>query len=250
MLTQCIIFILGTSLGNFANKLIFNLPRRISWTRHPSQCSNCKKPLNRLAHLPIVGFILQKGHCSQCPPPTTWRHVWIEIIMGIGITALYIIHGPNLIFLKLTLFHFFTICIFFTDLDTTLIPDSLSYPLLISGLVLSTFTNTLTQSLLGSIIGGSIFITLWAISRLIYKQDAMGIGDIKLIIAIGSFWGWQHIILTTYTSFIIGSLISIYLIIFKKRSRKEFIPFGPMIISAANLMIVYDTPLWIYLTTF
>lgn len=249
MLTLLIIFGIGLIIGSFANMLIYRLPRGMNWIHGTSHCTQCQTPLKPWQLVPILGYSLQKGCCKSCHNPIPRRYLWVEILMSLGFAALFVLTGPTLLFLKLAAFYFFTLCIFFTDLETTLIPDGLSYTLLASGLIFSIKTQSLPDSLSGALTGFIIFFFIWSISRLIYKKDAMGIGDIKLATGMGSYWGWQHTVLTAYGSFVIGAIVGLYLIFVLKRSRKDMMPFGPAMILSAYVMLAFGDWFWNRLLT-
>ena len=248
MLTLMSVFLASLIIGSFANSIIYRLPRGINFVSHRSHCPNCKKILPALELIPIISFLKQKGKCKSCNKKIASRYLIVEIVFSLGLTLLYWMYGPTYLFFKIGLFFFITTCIFFTDLETTIIPDTLSYSLLSVGLIFAIKEQNLSESLSGGLTGFLMFFIIWCISQVVYKQDAMGIGDIKLITGIGTYWGWKHIILTTYSSFLIGSIVGICLILIKKKSRKDLMPFGPAIVIASFVMIFYQDLLWSFLS--
>lgn len=147
------------------------------------------------------------------------------------------------------------LCVFCIDYKLQIIPNRLNLSLFEAGLLFtfieaasdtSIIITTFTNKLLGLIVGGGIFLLITLIGGLIAGKEAMGFGDVKLMGALGLFMGWANILIISALAFLIAAVISIGILIFKRKSANEYIPFGPFIVLAT--FIVIFTPAELLLT--
>ena len=144
---------------------------------------------------------------------------------------------------------------FCIDLKLQIIPNRLTLTIFETGLVF-TFLNavlntnlgitTFTNSILGMLVGGGIFLLITVIGGIIAGKEAMGFGDVKLMGALGLFFGWLNIIIVSVISFLLAAIISIGVLIFRRKGFNDYIPFGPFIVLAT--LIVIFTPFDLLLT--
>jgi leader peptidase (prepilin peptidase)/N-methyltransferase len=146
--------------------------------------------------------------------------------------------GFSNLFFKYSIYFFFTITLFFIDYETYLLPDILTIPTIILGLFFS--SNILMEHFFAATLGAGILLFIRCVANFAYKTDTMGLGDVKLIAGMGSFWGIQHVLLTLYLSFILGGLAAILLIVIRKKHRRDHIPFGPVIILSSFLALIFE----------
>ncbi|MBP7625845.1 MAG: prepilin peptidase, partial [Zoogloea sp.] len=137
------------------------------------------------------------------------------------------------------------IALCFIDLDTQLLPDSITLPLLWLGLLLnldSTFTD-----LAGAVVGAAAgYLALWSVFwlfKLTTGKEGMGYGDFKLLAAIGAWLGWQILPLTIMLSSLVGAVVGVALIVLRKHGREIPIPFGPYLAAAGLLALYWGKPL-------
>ena len=129
-----------------------------------------------------------------------------------------------------SIYFFITLVLFKIDLKYYKLPFSLTLSLIFLGLLKAYFFNNLKIHLIAFILAAFIFIIIYVISFLIYKKEALGLGDCLLACGIGSFWGINHIFYTIYYSFIFGGFYAVYLLIFTSKLKHHIIPFGPFLI--------------------
>ena len=171
---------------------------------------------------------------------------YIAILYIFGIKTEFIGNLPMISYLILAPM---LLCVFCIDYKLTIIPNRLNLTMFEVGLVilfiygLSSF-NIVIDNLLGMFIGAGIFLALSVVGKLIAGKDAMGLGDVKLMGALGLIFGTVNIIIITVLSFLIGAIISI-LIMIKKRSMNEYIPFGPFIVIATFITILVPSQILI-----
>lgn len=144
---------------------------------------------------------------------------------------------------------------FCIDLKLQIIPNRLTLTIFETGL-LFIFINvamnigfgitTITNSILGMIVGGGIFLLITLIGGLIAGKEAMGFGDVKLMGALGLFLGWVNIIIVSVLAFLLATIISIAILIIKRKKFNDYIPFGPFIVIATYIAIF--TPYELLLT--
>jgi leader peptidase (prepilin peptidase)/N-methyltransferase len=155
------------------------------------------------------------------------RYLLIELlVLGLGLVC-YGFLGLTLDALMMFVFFWVMILVFFIDLEFYIIPDVLTGGLALVGVVWSVSQGHFVDSLWGCLCGAGIYFSLGFVSRLIYKRETMGLGDVKLGAAIGLFWGLKVAVLTVYLSFMIGGVGGLFLILFGIKKRTDIIPFGP-----------------------
>lgn len=251
-------FIFGTCVGSFLNVCIWRLPRDKSIVTPRSYCPHCSAPIRGYDNIPLISYFALKGRCRNCGGRISPRYFTVELLTGILFVLFYSNYyshpGKLLIYLFLTSA---LIAITFIDFAHKLIPDRITYPGIVVGLLASLvvkhqapfiffhipMVDSFIDSLLGLFAGGGI---LWAIA--ILSKGGMGGGDIKLGAMIGAFLGWQPTLLTLFLAFFIGAIVGIILIVLKLftskspklawKKRKEFIPFGPYLALGALVTIL------------
>jgi leader peptidase (prepilin peptidase)/N-methyltransferase len=228
------LFIFGTLVGSFLNVCIYRIPREESIVSPPSHCPNCSTPLKPFELIPLISFLILKGKCRYCKNPISLRYPFVELITGIIFVLIFKNYGISLKGLSFLIFSCSLIVIFFIDLSFQIIPDIITYPGILVGLILSPWTVGLKNSFSGFIIGISIFFLI----AFIWK-GGMGGGDIKMAGMMGSFLGIKSLIFALFLSFLFGSIIGIILAIFKFKTLKVYIPFGPFLVVGSFSLIFY-----------
>lgn len=237
-----LVSIAGLIIGSFLNVVIFRLPNGESIVFPPSHCQRCKKKLTPLELIPLFSYLFLKGRCKGCGEKISPRYPFIELLNGLLYLIIFYINGIALD----TLFAFglvsLLIVVTFIDLDHLLIPNKITASILVWVVGQSLIQLLLNQSNLsdlldriyGLLIGGGLFLLIAIVTK-----GAMGGGDIKLMGALGYYFGFAHTLGLIFFSFIIGGALSIILVSVKIKSRKDMIPFGPFICLAAMIMMVF-----------
>ncbi len=260
-----LIFFLGLLIGSFLNVCIARIPNDESIIHPRSHCPHCDHFIAWYDNIPVLSFLFLRGKCRSCHEKISFRYPLIEILTGIlallcvlKFSSVAQISGsgfaPALFqysHLEAAAFWFFLflcplLVISWIDYDTFYIPDILSLPFLILGLLTRWIvlaphfsTSVFMDSVLGVFVGGG---SLWLVNKtyeLIRKQEGIGGGDIKLLGMIGAFLGWKSILWILMLSSFLGSLIGIFLMLFKRLGFKSEIPFGPFLSIAAVLQLFY-----------
>lgn len=235
-----LIFFLGTVIGSFLNVCIYRIPKRQSVVYPPSNCPSCGTPLKWHNLIPILSFVIQRGKCSYCGKKISLQYPIVELSNSLLYLLLYNKFGLSIDFIFYSTIASILLIIFFIDLYHQIIPNSLNILILITAIIYKTIqyilydiSPNLTNSLLGIIISSGVFLLIIIISK-----GGMGGGDMKLIGGLGFILGLKNIALTIFLSFCLGAIISILLLLFKIKGRKDPIPFGPFI-SLAFMMVIF-----------
>lgn len=234
-------FIFGLVLGSFANVCIWRLPRDKSIIKPPSCCPNCMKNIPWYYNIPVLSYIILGGKCANCGVSIAVRYPIVELLTAI-LTGWWFfkfgITGTAFIFTVLGLF---LIIVSWIDLEFQIIPTQLTYPLIIIGLIASPFNYLISYSIINSLIGlagggGAVLIVRW-LGGMIFKKEAMGLGDVKLMMAIGAFIGITGVFWTLFLGSALGSIIGIFLRVTGKKDKLDYIPFGPFLSTGAVIYI-------------
>lgn len=224
------LLMVGVAVGSFLNVCIYRIPRGLSVVSPSSHCPRCKTPIRWYDNIPLLSFLLLGGKCRYCEAPISSRYPLVEGLSGflfLGVGLKFPPPSPSF-FQGITLI-VLLIPIFFIDLEHKIIPDSFSFLLLGSGLLFSLFKKRLFLSLLGGGAGFSLFFFIYLLSFLIYKEEGMGFGDVKLASGVGTNLGLSEGLLSFFLSFLFGGILGGLLLLSGKKGKREKIPFGPFL---------------------
>ena len=235
------VFIFGLVIGSFLNVVIYRLPEHQSIVSPGSHCPHCGKPIKPYDNIPLVSYIILRGRCRYCANRISARYPAVELITGLLAAGLFVKYG-----LTIDLIVFFVLsagltAISFIDIDHGIIPNALSYPGIIIGFASSFFVsiNNPVSSIIGILTGaGILFVTAFTYKS-VTGVEGMGMGDVKLMAAIGAFLGWEAAIFTVIISACIGALAGVTLILFAGKGRRYAIPYGPFISASAVVYLFY-----------
>ncbi|MBT4917802.1 prepilin peptidase [Candidatus Peregrinibacteria bacterium] len=258
-ITAVFAFILGSAIGSFISVVVHRLKKKkqsIVFSR--SICPACKKKLKFHHLFPVFSWLSLKGKCAFCGKKISPHYLALEVATGLLFVALFLNFNfieaavstviPTIVNYTINwetfaIFLFYVIesallmTIFFYDLKYKEIPDRLSIPAIAiaiaGGLVFETVAPL--SMLIGGIALGGFFLIQFVLS----KGKWVGGGDIRLGALMGIFLGWKFGLFALIAAYIIGSLISIALLIQKKVSRKTAIPFGPFLVTGVYVAIFF-----------
>lgn len=259
--------LLGLFVGSFLNVVIHRLPvmmerewlaeaaslrgespdeqPRFNLATPRSRCPHCGHGISAVENIPVVSYVLLRGRCRHCSGPISPRYPLIELFCAVasGFAAFHF--GFGLQAAGALIFVWAMIALSFIDLDTQLLPDSITLPLLWLGLLLNiggTFTD-LQSAVVGAKAG---YLSLWTVFwlfKLVTGKEGMGYGDFKLLAAIGAWLGWQILPLTILLSSVVGAVVGIGLIVLRQHGREIPIPFGPYLAAAGLLALFWGASL-------
>ncbi|MCC5464548.1 prepilin peptidase [Pelosinus baikalensis] len=238
-----IVIFLGLLIGSFLNVCIYRLPQNQSIIFPPSHCSTCGTHLKTWDLIPVISYLLLRGSCRYCKVTFSSRYLLVEIVTAILFVLCFQIHGLSFLFIKAIVFTAFLLIITFIDYDHQLILDKVLLWFSGTGIVINFWTNSLDfwDMLLASLLGSGLLLLIALVSR-----GGMGDGDIKFAAALGMWLSWKCLLLALLLSFVCGGIGGLLLVLFKLKSRKDFIPFGPFIALSAFAIMLYGSEIIIW----
>jgi leader peptidase (prepilin peptidase) / N-methyltransferase len=262
--------ILGLLVGSFLNVVIYRLPKMLEreWREQcveflgsdnivaaaklepspkfnlvtpNSTCPKCGHKIKPWENIPLISYLFLRGKCSACKTPISLRYPIIELVTGIlSVIAIYTF-GVNATGLACLVLTWCLIALTMIDIDTQLLPDNITLPLVWLGLIVNYFGlfTSLESSLIGAIVG---YLSLWSIYwlfKLLTGKEGMGYGDFKLLAAFGAWLGWQMLPQIILLSSLVGAVIGIGMIVIRGRDKNIPIPFGPYLAMAGWIALMW-----------
>lgn len=215
-----------------------------------SRCPSCGAKITAVQNIPVLSFLWLRGKCGNCRAPISARYPSIELLTAVASALVGWRFGFGWEAAAAVLMTWALIAISFIDIDHQIIPDSISLPMVWIGLTLSLFhpfsgADTLfidpKTSIMGALAG---YLSLWSVYhlfRLVTGKEGMGYGDFKLLAALGAWLGWQLLPMIILLSAVVGALIGISLIVFRRHDRNVPIPFGPYLAAAGWVAMLYGS---------
>ncbi|HOO21528.1 MAG TPA: prepilin peptidase [Kiritimatiellia bacterium] len=242
------IFLAGLCIGSFLNVCIWRIPRDESIVFPGSHCPACGHAIAPWDNLPLLSWLILNGRCRHCRAPISPRYFLVELLTGALFTALWLVHGVSVLTPVYLLFAAALVMATFIDLDHLILPDRVTLGGMILGPVLSFALPALqgqtqrlpalVHSLIGLALGYGLLWLVATLGRFILKRDAMGMGDLKLLGAIGACLGGQAVLFTIFVSSLTGTLLGLGLIAAGKKELQSKIPYGPHLALAAVLWML------------
>lgn len=239
------IFLAGLCIGSFLNVCIWRIPRDESIAWPGSHCPACNHALAPWDNVPLLSWLILNGKCRHCKVPISPRYFVVELLTGALFAGLWLVHGWTL---QTPIYMFFTAALVlgtFVDFDHLILPDRVTIGGMVAGPILSFAfpalqgqterLPALLLSLIGLALGYGILWLVATIGRLALKREAMGMGDVKLLGAIGACLGWPAVLFTVFVSSLSGTLLGLTLIAAGKKALQSKIPYGPHLALAAVL---------------
>tara|TARA_Y100000590_G_scaffold13229_1_gene16043 strand:- start:268 stop:1032 length:765 start_codon:yes stop_codon:yes gene_type:complete len=243
-------FVLGGIWGSFCNVCIYRLPDNDSVITGRSFCRSCKNKIKWYDNIPLLSFIFLRGKCRSCNNKISSQYFLVELISAISFLFIYFIYGLSITTLLLIILSIFFIIIFFIDLKHYIIPNELTFPLMLIGFVKSFDPNlnqTIFPNYINSLLGGFFgYAVIWLIIffyKKVRNKEGMGLGDAKLMAVVGFWFGWASIPFTIFISSAVALVLVIPSLIKKTRNMSAQIPFGPYIIIGCIIYVTFSNQL-------
>lgn len=264
--------LLGMCIGSFLNVVVYRLPIMLDtmWRRQcqelvgdeckvninsngfnlmkpASHCPNCKANVPWWSNVPLFGYLFIRGRCVSCHSKVSLRYPIVEIVTGVLFVLSSYCYNDVL---ALTAVFVYVSCLFalmLIDLDTFLLPDEITLPLLWLGLLCNInglFSGSLANAVCGAVIG---YIFLWALYwlfKFITGKEGMGYGDFKLLAAIGAWIGWQNLVSVLLLSSILGIIYAVIMRVSGSLESGKPIPFGPFLGGAGIITLLFGVHLF------
>lgn len=241
-----IIFLIGLLTGSFANVCIYRIPKGLSIIRPGSFCPECGRPIKWFDNIPLVSFIILGGKCRHCGSRISAQYPLVEFTNGILFLLMALRHAYDPAMPYYLLFTLLLVIISGIDYHYKIIPDELSLIIIALSIIYAPFNPVLGEvfktrlffSAAGGFGAGAGLFLIGILGKLIFKREAMGGGDVKLIAGIGFLLGPMNALITVLAASLLGSIAGLLLIFSGKIDRKEYIPFGPFLAAGAYFTIV------------
>ena len=219
--------LLGLMWGSFLNVCIYRIPRGLSPVRPRSSCTACGHLIAWYENVPIASYIALRGRCGGCGARISLMYPVVEGVTGAMFLGAYVLYGPSVLLLARLLFGCAMIVLFVIDLQHKLLPNVITLPGIVAGLLLSEVAGPGWQaSLSGAVAGGGM---LWLLAEGYYRlrhEEGLGMGDVKMLAMIGAFLGWRMMLLTLVLSSFSGTFVGVCVLVLKRESLKYALPFG------------------------
>lgn len=235
-----LITIYGLIIGSFLNVVIYRIPRGENISFPPSHCGSCDEKIYWYDNIPVFSYLVLRGKCRRCGAHISLQYPLVEALNAIVYIVLFKRFNLTIDFIAYALIMSALMVVFFIDLKHMIIGDGLIVTIVIfeilhkAGLYFTGGEVYLKSSILGALLSGLLFLAIVLLSR-----GGMGDGDITLIASLGFILGVKLIFLNIFLSFLLGAIVSLLLLGFKIKTRKDPIPFGPFIIVAFFIVILY-----------
>ena len=235
-------FWLGACIASFLNVVIWRAPRGESIVSPPSHCPKCNSPIKWYQNIPILSWLALRGKCANCRAPISPRYICVELLGGLLFLAVFIhataLSLPVYVIPVYWIWVSLMIAGSFIDFDHQLLPDFTTVGGMVLGVAVAIFEAcqlrnwwVLAYSVGGLVFGfGLLWLVRWLGSKA-FKREAMGMGDVFLMGAVGALFGPIAVLVTLILSSVVGSVVGVSLILLSKTKLGGFtpIPYGPYI---------------------
>ena len=259
------VFLFGLAIGSFLNVCILRIPADKSIVRPASSCPKCGRPIAPYDNIPVVSWLLLGGKCRSCKAKISAMYPAVELLTGLLFLACYYAFGLRLEALKWAAFAALLVVLTITDLRQRILPNEVNFFGLGLGLLLSFFTSpvdgtalwianrafdfpppqpvlSFADALFGAAAGSGL---LWLVAEGYFRlrgREGMGLGDVKMMAAVGAFLGLKRTLLTVLAGSLLGSIIGLALMTALKKGRDYELPFGTFLGAGALLVLFFGTP--------
>jgi leader peptidase (prepilin peptidase)/N-methyltransferase len=265
-----VVFLLGLLVGSFLNVVIHRVPVMLerAWRREAlaldgkepphlpaydlirprSACPGCKAPITALQNIPVLSWLVLKGRCASCRKPISARYPLVELFTALLSAVVAWKFGASWTTAAALVLTWFLVALAFIDIDTQLLPDNMTLPLLWLGLLVALALPAidgarlpvdLRTAVIGAVAG---YLSLWSVYKLfklLTGKEGMGYGDFKLLAALGAWLGWQMLLPIVICAAGVGALVGIASILLGQRAKGVPMAFGPYLAAAGWLMLIF-----------
>lgn len=265
-----LVFCFGACMGSFLNVCIYRIPREESVVSPGSHCPHCQHPIAWYDNIPLFSYLLRRARCRHCGGPISLRYLIVELLIAVLFVLVWLKLGSTETAERALglapVFTFWLVPVYwlavfglalgtFVDFEHMIIPDRVTLGGIVIGLPLSmavpamhagqtTFYGGLGAAVIGALAGSGLLWGVAILGKLIFKKDAMGLGDVKLLGAIGAFFGWVAVLFTVTLSSFVGAIVGISLVLSRKKEMQSRIPYGPYLALAALIWMLWGPSLW------
>lgn len=265
--------LISLTIGSFLNVVVYRMPQMMEYTwyhdcrefladevkdvkpkklaamtlsKPDSTCPQCGHKIRFYENIPVLAWLALKGKCSQCKNNISVRYPLVETATAVLSLIIAQHFGATFECLFALILTWGLITLTLIDFDHMLLPDQITLPLLWFGLLINvygTFTS-LTDAVIGASVGYMSLFTVFWLFKVITGKEGMGFGDFKLFAVFGAWLGWQLLPLIILMASVVGAVVGISMILFKKHQREQGIPFGPYLAVAGWVALLWGKGIW------
>ena len=237
------LFLLGGCLGSFFGVLMDRIPKGESIITPGSYCVHCYTKVKIQHNIPMISYVVLKGRCKTCNTRIPFRYFLVEVVTALLLCVFYWLYGPSVLFIHVSMLMFFLVPISFIDFQDWIVPDVITYPGILTGLMLNYGLAILPfyQALLGGFIGAGSFWLILKGYKLIRKKEGMGFGDVKLMGMIGVFLGPLSLAYVIFFSAVVGTLFGMVKMIKEGSNVQTMVPFGSCLTIGTVLFLLLSS---------
>ena len=206
-----------------------------------SACPSCNSMITAWQNIPVISWLILRGKCGNCKHPISIEYPLVELLTAILSLAVAYKFGASIQLIFALLFTWSLVSLALIDFHTTLLPDSITLPLLWLGLLISLVPVFVSapDAIVGAAAGYMILWIVFQTFKLITGKEGMGFGDFKLLAALGAWLGWAKLPLIILLSSLTGAIIGIMMMVLFKHQRSQAIPFGPYLAIAGWIALMW-----------
>ncbi len=257
--TGVLLFVMGASIGSFLNVVIYRVPLGESIVFPGSHCPRCGAAIRWWNNLPILSWFLLWGRCASCGVAISFRYPAVELLNALLWLLLLMRYGFSPSTFLLLPFVSALVVLFFTDYDHKLLPDKITWPLAGAGILLAAWNSALdlapgvlgsgtplariASALAGAALGYGIFFGLAVTWQMLFAREAMGGGDLKMMLGVGAFLGLGGVVITIFLASVVGTFLSLPYLLTGRWGMTRELPFGCFLAPAALFAAFYGPDL-------
>jgi leader peptidase (prepilin peptidase)/N-methyltransferase len=256
--------LLGLIIGSFLNVCIYRIPLDKSIVSPSSRCPHCGIPIRFFDNVPILSFLLLRGKCRECGKRISFQYPIVELLSALafyGCARTWLFTPPTYVN---SLFLAAVIILIFTDYNHRILPNIITLPGVIAGILLSPFqmpevysdlfswkaasmlgfenspyAEPWIGSILGAIIGGGLLYLVAFAYEMVRRRQGLGMGDVKMMAMVGAFMGWRLALMTIFIGSLLGTFVGILLILLRKIDTQGKLAFGVFLGMGSALCLFY-----------
>jgi len=245
--------LLGLIVGSYLNVVIYRLPLGISTVLPRSRCPGCGAAIRAWDNVPVVSFLLLGGRCRNCGVSISWRYPLIEAATAALFLASFLRFGISLEAPVAALFCALMVALAMIDFDHMILPDAITWPAIALGILLQPFVSwarlwpgpwgAVAGAVLGALLGAGILLGVWLAWYLVRREEGMGLGDVKMLAAIGAFLGWKGVLVSLFSASLSGAVVGVALMALGGLGAKAKLPFGTFLAVGALVALFAGEPI-------
>jgi leader peptidase (prepilin peptidase)/N-methyltransferase len=245
--------LLGLVVGSYLNVVIHRVPLGISTIFPRSRCPHCGTAIRALDNVPVLSFLVLRGRCRQCGTPISWRYPAVEAATAALFLACYLRFGISLESPVAALFAALMLALAMIDFDHMILPDVITYPAIVLGILLQPFVpwaalwdgpwGGMVGGVFGASLGAGLLLAVWIAWYLLRHEEGMGLGDVKMLAAIGAFLGWKGVLVALFLGALSGAVFGLLLMAVRGADFKAKLPFGVFLAIGGLIALLAGEPL-------